>query len=403
MQVFQRIHDRLLSSGDVVPGQIVAPEGDGHSPTNDELSLVHSREYLEALTGPAGLDPARSRRIGFGADAFSADEGGRRGLLMRRTRAEAAGTLLAARLALERGLAVATAGGTHHARASSGAGYCVINDLAFAAATLVAEGAVGRVAVVDLDVHQGDGTASVLALRGGGGSSSSNGRSSNGSSGGGGSGTPPPPAEEEEEEEDAGASPVPAWIRERVFTLSVHAANNFPARKEASTLDVPLPDGCGDAEYLSEVARALERVLDWLQQPLQPPPQPLSAAATPKNPLPLRPSLVLFDAGVDVHALDCLGRLAVTDAGLRRREMMVLDCFLASGVPVAGVVGGGYADDLDALAERHMHLHRAALEMWEMYGFGKEEEVGDGRGKFGAAGGMGTAEQQRAEAAAAAA
>lgn len=395
MQVFQRIHDRLVSSGDVLPGQIVAPEGDGLSPTNDELSLVHSREYLEALTGPAGLDPARSRRIGFGADAFSAEQGGRRDLLLRRTRAEAAGTLLAARLALERGLAVATAGGTHHARASSGAGYCVINDLAFAAATLVAEGAVGRVAIVDADVHQGDGTASVMSLRGGG-ASSSNG-SSNGSgngSGGGGSGNPP-------DEEDA-ASPVPAWIRERVFTLSVHAANNFPARKERSTLDVGLPDGCGDAEYLSAVARTLERVLDWLQQPMQPPQPPLSAAAASKKPL-FRPSLVLFDAGVDVHALDCLGRLAVTDAGLRRREMMVLDCFLAAGVPVAGVVGGGYADDLDVLAERHMHLHRAALEMWEMHGLGGEEEAEGGGRKFGAAGRAGTTEQRAAAAAAAAA
>lgn len=326
MQVFQRIHDRLVASGDVVPQQIHTPQGDGFLPTDDDLSLVHTREYLDALSSPQGLDPARTRRIGFGADAFSAESEGRRPLLLRRTRAEVAGTLLTARLALKHGLAVCTAGGTHHARADSGAGFCVINDLAYTAAKLVSEGACGKVAVVDLDVHQGDGTASILS---------------------------------------ASDSPVPAWIRqERVFTLSVHAANNFPARKEVSSLDVALRDGCGDGEFLSAVADALERVLAWLEEPL---------VLTSSHPKPLHPALVLYDAGVDVHEKDALGRLSVSDGGLRRRDALVLDTFLAAGVPVAGFVGGGYSDDLDELAERHMHLHRAALEMWGMYGLGLGE------------------------------
>lgn len=336
MQVFQRIHDRLLASGDVLPEQIVVvPCDDGASPTDAQLALVHSAEYLAALSSPQGLDPARTRRIGFGADAFS---GGRRDLLMRRTRAEVAGTLLTARLALERGLAVATAGGTHHARAGSGAGFCVINDLAYTAATLVAEGSVGKVAIVDLDVHQGDGTASILSSRGG-----ADGANESGDSDG----------------YDA-PSPVPAWIKRRVFTLSVHAASNFPARKETSSLDVPLPDGCADAEYLAAVAGALDTAAAWLDEPL--------VADDPSIPPPLHPSLVLYDAGADVHARDGLGRLSLSDEGMHRREMLVLDACLARGVPVAGVVGGGYDDDLDVLAERHMHLHRAALRMWEMYG-----------------------------------
>jgi acetoin utilization deacetylase AcuC-like enzyme len=338
MQVFQRIHDRLLASGDVVPAQVHTPEGDGFLPTDDDLSLVHTREYLAALSSPEGLDPARTRRIGFGADAFSGDDEkddqARRPLLLRRTRAEVAGTLLTARLALKHGLAVCTAGGTHHARADSGAGFCVINDLAYAAAKLVSEGAAGKVAVVDLDVHQGDGTASIFSTSA---------------------------------DNDVDSSPVPRWIRqERVFTLSVHAANNFPARKEVSSLDVPLPDGCGDGEFLSAVADALERVLLWLEEPLV-----LTSADQPQKPL--HPALVLYDAGVDVHQKDALGRLSVSDGGLRRRDALVLDTFLAAGVPVAGFVGGGYADDLDELAERHMHLHRAALEMWGMCGLGAEE------------------------------
>jgi acetoin utilization deacetylase AcuC-like enzyme len=381
MQVFQRIHDRLLASGDVVPEQVVAPAcDDGASPTDAELARVHTPEYLSALSGPRGLDPVRTRRIGFGADAFSPSSsspsggggggGGRRDLLMRRTRAEVAGTLLAARLALERGLAVATAGGTHHARAGSGAGFCVVNDLAYAAATLVAEGAVGKVLICDLDVHQGDGTASIFSAgRGGGGAGGGSDDSSSGSGGSSGS------SSATGDGYDA-PSPVPAWIKARVFTLSVHAASNFPARKEASSLDVPLRDGCADAEYLGAVAGALERAAAWLEEAPPPPAGGGGASSPAAPPPPLHPSLVLYDAGADVHADDSLGRLALTDDGMRRREMLVLDAFLARGVPVAGVVGGGYAPDLGVLAERHMHLHRAALRMWDMYGLGAAGAAG---------------------------
>lgn len=371
MQVFQRIHDRLLASGDVLPAQIHAPQGDGFSPTDDELANVHTREYLAALSGPEGLDAARARRIGFGADAFSAEAGGRRALLMRRTRAEVAGTLLTARLALERGLAVCTAGGTHHAKADTGGGYCVVNDLAYAAAGLVAEGAVGKIAIVDLDVHQGDGTAAIFS----GGAGGAGGRADDDSSGSGNGdddGRRSGDGGSDDGGGSEGSSPVPPWVRARVFTLSVHAASNFPARKEASSLDVPLPDGCGDADYLCAVAGALDRVLEWLQEREE----GEDGKSAPLVPPPLHPCLVLYDAGVDVHASDALGRLSVSDAGLRRRDALVLDFFLAHGVPVAGVVGGGYADDLDVLAERHMHLHRAALEMWEMHGLAERERRG---------------------------
>ena len=130
----------------------------------------------------------------------------------------------------------------------------------------------------------------------------------------------------------------------RVFTLSVHAASNFPARKQRSDLDVALPDGTADEGYMAAAAGALTQCLERFQ-----------------------PDLVLYDAGVDVHAADDLGCLDISDGGLLRRDMMVLDTCVGMGLPVAGVVGGGYAMDLDVLADRHICLHQAALAVWEQH------------------------------------
>ena len=129
--------------------------------------------------------------------------------------------------------------------------------------------------------------------------------------------------------------------RTDVFTLSVHAESNFPARKATSSLDIGLPDGTADASYLSTVAEALGSVLSSY-----------------------RPDIVLYDAGVDVHTDDALGRLDISDEGLARRELLVIDACLKAGVPLAGYVGGGYDDDLDTLADRHLCLHRAAARLW---------------------------------------
>lgn len=203
------------------------------------------------------------------------------------------GTALTALLALEHGLACNTAGGTHHAYHDRGSGFCILNDLATTAKLLLATNTVARVLIVDLDVHQGDGTAAILQ------------------------------------------------DEPNVFTLSVHARSNFPHRKQQSTLDVALEDGVGDEEYLGVVAGVLPDVLNTF-----------------------RPDLVLYDAGVDTHADDALGHLALTDAGLLRRELLVLDTCLGFGVPVAGYVGGGYHADLTVLARRHCALHQAAQQLW---------------------------------------
>jgi acetoin utilization deacetylase AcuC-like enzyme len=249
--------------------------------TADLLGLAHDPAYVQSyLTG--AIDARAMRRIGFPWDPR----------LVRRTCTALAGTLLAAELALEHGLACSTAGGTHHAYYDFGSGFCIFNDLAVAARALAARGRVRRVLIVDLDVHQGDGTAAILQ------------------------GDP------------------------AVFTFSMHCEANFPFRKQASSLDVGLPVGMEDDAYL----RVLESHLpDLLTQ--------------------VRPDLVLYDAGVDPHKDDLLGKLALTDAGLYRRDRYVLATCLAAGVPVACVIGGGYSRDIDALARRHSLVHRAATEV----------------------------------------
>ncbi|WP_425995388.1 histone deacetylase family protein [Caulobacter sp. DWR1-3-2b1] len=282
MDKFSRLAALLLAEG--LPG----PDG-FHRPELvdvETLRLVHTEEYVRGvleLSLPADI----VRRIGMpNSESVGI-----------RARAATGGTLLTARLALEHGIACNTAGGSHHASSESGAGFCVFNDAAVAARRLLAEGAIGKALVVDLDVHQGDGTARIFE------------------------GDP------------------------SVFTFSMHAEKNFPARKAVSDLDIDLADGTGDADYLAKLAEILPALLERE-----------------------RPDLVFFNAGVDPHADDKLGRLSLSDEGLARREAFVLGCCLERSVPVAGVIGGGYDADIDRLAQRHAILHRAARKAFEASG-----------------------------------
>ncbi len=235
------------------------------------LEAVHDPDYVAAVL-MANVPAERQRRIGFPVTEAVA----------RRTLAVAGGTYAAALHALATGFAANGAGGSHHALPDGGAGYCVTNDLAIAANRLVAQGAVARILIVDLDVHQGDGTAVIFAGR------------------------------------------------DDVLTFSMHAARNFPVRKARSYRDVELPDGMGDAAYLAVLAVELPALLDTL-----------------------RPGLVLFQAGVDPHEGDRLGRLALSDAGLAARDAMVVAQCRARGVAVASTLGGGYAADRMVVARRH--------------------------------------------------
>lgn len=242
------------------------------------LKLAHEEDYVDQVVG-CRVPEKIEREIGFPV-------GPRVSL---RARLAAGGTILAARLALRHGIACNTAGGSHHARRAQGAGFCTLNDVAVASLVLLAEGAAQNILVVDLDVHQGDGTADILA------------------------GDP------------------------RVFTFSMHGDRNYPARKIASDLDVALPDGTGDAAYLERLAAIL----------------PELSTKAPWD-------VVFYNAGVDVHAEDRLGRLALSDDGLRAREQAVIGHFRARGIPVCGVIGGGYSTDVPALAARHAILFEVA-------------------------------------------
>ncbi len=245
----------------------------------DWLSLVHCPRYIEAVAGQT-LDRAAERRIGFPVTPWAAY----------RTRLSAGGAVLAGRLALQYGAACNTAGGGHHAHRDFGAGYCIFNDVAVALAVLRHEGLITRALVVDLDVHQGDGTAAIFR-------------------------------------NDAD-----------IFTFSIHCSDNFPGRKSPGDLDIALPKGTGDADYLKALAIHLPGILDHHG-----------------------PGLVFFNAGIDPHEKDDLGKLKLTEAGIRIRDQYVVDACMARGIPIASVIGGGYSSDKPRLARLHASVIEAAF------------------------------------------
>jgi acetoin utilization deacetylase AcuC-like enzyme len=235
------------------------------------LEAVHCPEYVDQVLR-AEVPRAKERRIGFPVTPA----------ITARVRHTNGGTWLAAQLAMRHGYAANSAAGSHHALHDTGAGYCVFNDLAVTANRLIAQQHAGRVLIVDLDVHQGDGTASLTAGRA------------------------------------------------DIFTLSLHAEKNFPVRKARSSRDVALPDGVDDDGYMEALTRHLPQVL-----------------------ADFAPDFVLYQAGVDPHIDDKLGRLSLTDAGLEARDRFVVREARRLGLPVASALGGGYGDDVRAVAARH--------------------------------------------------
>ena len=250
---------------------------------NDALFRAHDPAYVAAIED-GSISASAMRRIGFPWGAHIA----------KRARATVGGAIAAAREALETGVSGQLAGGTHHAHYDFGAGYCVFNDQATAALAMIAEARIRRVAVIDLDVHQGDGTASILAPR------------------------------------------------DDTFVLSVHGEKNFPFRKAASDLDVPLPDGVGDDDYLSALEKALP--LAWS----------------------FKPDLVLYQAGVDPLKDDKLGRMALTHQGLMERDAMVLGACRQRSIPVSMAIGGGYANPIEQSVKAYANTYRIARELFRI-------------------------------------
>jgi acetoin utilization deacetylase AcuC-like enzyme len=265
IQKYAAIRDAVIARGILPPSAIEEPE----RAERWALELAHTPAYVERVLDGT-LSVAEQRRLGF---PWSPE-------LRERSLRTAQGTVEAARDALAGGLGINLAGGTHHAFADRGEGYCVFNDVAVALLVLQREGLIRRAVVLDLDVHQGNGTARIFA------------------------GDPD------------------------VVTFSMHGGRNYPFLKERSTLDVELPDGCGDAHYLDLLHAHLGPLLD---------------AA--------RPDLVCYLAGADPYRDDRLGRLGLTMAGLRARDQAVFAACRRRWLPVVVTMAGGYARDLADVVE----------------------------------------------------
>ena len=281
MEKFRLLRDHLVDSG-------LVRDGDLHSPEicpADVLALAHCPAYIERFAS-GELTYQEQRRLGLPWSEA----------LARRTVRAVGGSLLAAEQALEHGIACHLAGGTHHAHYDFPSGFCVFNDAAIVSRYLLSRQRVAQVLIVDCDVHQGDGTARLLA-------------------------------------------DMP-----QAFTLSLHCAKNFPARKAQSDWDIELPNGMGDDEYLRILGNALDVLLPRLQ-----------------------PDLVLYIAGVDVHADDALGYLQLSDAGIAARDRLVLERCLERDIPVTGLLGGGYDPDPARVAARHALMHSSAAELWKVW------------------------------------
>jgi acetoin utilization deacetylase AcuC-like enzyme len=236
------------------------------------IELAHDPAYVRAFIDGT-LDPRVIRRIGF-----PWSEG-----LVARTLCSVGATLAATHEAVRTGFSGTLAGGTHHAFYAEGSGFCVFNDIVVAIRSLGR-----RAAVIDLDVHQGDGTAALLA-------------------------------------EDP-----------NVFTLSLHGANNFPLRKQDSRIDIAFADGTTDPEYLHALEEVLPRVAAF------------------------GPQIVFYQSGVDALATDTLGRLALTSAGMARRDRMVFEMVKQIRVPVVITLGGGYSTPIERTVEAHATTYRAS-------------------------------------------
>jgi acetoin utilization deacetylase AcuC-like enzyme len=280
MLKYELIPGQLLHEGTIMASDIFSP-----APCDDLTILqTHESAYLERLNDQT-LSEREQRVIGFPQSPE----------LTLREKMITQGTIECARFALRNGVALNVAGGTHHAFADHGEGFCLLNDFAVAARALLSTGEADRVLIVDLDVHQGNGTASIF------------------------SGDP------------------------RVFTFSMHGAHNYPFRKEISDLDLPLPDGIGDEEYLGLLHTHLPPLLE--EQ---------------------KPDLVFYLSGVDILSTDRFGKLKISMEGCLRRDEFVFRSLKKRSIPCAVSMGGGYSPDVRIITEAHCQTFRAAREIYEL-------------------------------------
>jgi acetoin utilization deacetylase AcuC-like enzyme len=277
---------RLLRAGLLEQG-ILFPNDMVQSPlaTRDVVTLAHTPAYFDAIfTG--NVDPKVMRQIGLPWSEA----------LVKRSLASVGGAICAAEEALTSSISGNLAGGTHHALAAEGQGFCVFNDLAVVVLHLLHRNLVRRAAIIDLDVHQGNGTSAILGSR------------------------------------------------PDVFIFSMHGEKNYPFRKVPSTLDIGLPDGAGDTDYLFALKRALPAVLAF------------------------KPDIILYQAGVDPLQEDRLGRLSLSLGGLAERDYLVLSLAKQHNIPISLAMGGGYARPIQPTVDAHIQTYRIAAEVFRAEG-----------------------------------
>ncbi len=275
-QKYRLVHERLLQDAIASQEDFLKP-----APASDEDILrVHSQDYLYKLkTGSLTRAEVMRMEVPYSAELIEA------------CWLAAGGSILAARRALEDGFSANIGGGFHHAYPEHGEGFCVIHDVAVAIRKMQADGAIERAMVVDTDVHQGNGTAAIF----------------------GGD--------------------------ETVFTMSIHQEHNYPYPKPPSTVDVNLPDGMGDADYLAILEKYLHRSFEEFS-----------------------PQLLFYVAGADPYQEDQLGGLALTMEGLARRDALVLGYAQRNQVPTAVTLAGGYARNVEDTVTIHVNTIKAAIQ-----------------------------------------
>lgn len=278
MLKYELIPEQLLHEGIITPDNLFSPQ-----PANEEVILLtHNAHYWHQLRHLA-LPAKEQRRIGFPLSAQ----------LVEREIRIAQGTIDGCYYAFENGIAFNVAGGTHHAGTNWGEGFCMLNDQAIAANYLLHKNLAKSILIIDLDVHQGNGTAQIF------------------------------------EHEP------------RVFTFSMHGANNFPYRKEKSDLDVPLTDGTADNEFLTLVEQHIPRLIKQV-----------------------KPDFIFYLAGVDVLATDKLGKLSLSKQACKERDRLVLNYCKEAGVPMQVSMGGGYSVRIRDIVEAHCNTYRVATDLY---------------------------------------
>lgn len=279
MQKYRLLRDRIADW--VTPDRavlLVAPAA-----SDEQLVAAHTPDYVRRVAA-GELSEVEIRRIGFPWSPA----------MVERARRSVGGTIAAANAALRDGFSANLAGGTHHAFADSGQGYCVFNDTAVAAKWLLQQSAAQQIAIVDLDVHQGNGTAAIAA------------------------------------------------DEPRIHTLSIHCEDNFPYRKTSSDVDIALPAGTADADYLSVLQSALSEVFGGFH-----------------------PDLVLYVSGADAFAEDRFGKLRLTKCGLAQRDRLVYEFFSRQAIPLAVTMAGGYARNVSDIVDIHSQTIALGMELSE--------------------------------------